>query len=421
MIRSLPADATAVPRRRLFGLPAEQGRWLLIPLGISAMLCLGTVYSWSIFRAPLERELGLGATASLLPFTVSLVCFAGMMPVAGRWISRGHGRRVAIAGAAVVGLGYLLASAASSVQGLVLAYGVVAGLGVGLAYGVPLAVVASWFPERKGLVVGLTVTGFGLSPLITAPLAQQLIVQLGTRATLRLFGLAFLAILLLAALLLRPAPASASGAGAAGAGGAALPQPQAAPRPRRRTVPGLWLSYAIGSLAGLSAVGIASPVGTELIGITPELAAASVSLFAIFNGLSRPLFGWLCDRWSPARVAMLADGLILVGSLLMLGAGRGDVAAYLVAFCLFWSALGGWLAIAPATTLRCFPAERYAEIYGLVFTAYGVGALVGTVITGQLRDWFGTYTTAFYPLAGLAILGIVLARALLPGRRRAPA
>jgi predicted MFS family arabinose efflux permease len=91
------------------------------------------------------------------------------------------------------------------------------------------------------------------------------------------------------------------------------------------------------------------------------------------------------------------------------------MALYLVAFCLFWSALGGWLAIAPATTLRCFPAGRYAEIYGLVFTAYGVGALVGTLAIGQLRDWFGTYSAAFYPLAGLAVLGLVLSAKLLPG------
>lgn len=412
-----PPQALGAPGRsgRLFGLPASQGRWLLIPLAISAMLCLGTVYSWSIFRKPLERELDLSATASLLPFTAALVCFAAVMPLAGRWISRGLGRRVAITGALVVGLGYLLASSADSVSELVLAYGVVAGSGVGLAYGVPLAVVASWFPERKGLAVGLTVTGFGLSPLITAPLAQQLIGALGTRPTLRLFGLTFLAILLASALLLRPAPTPT----ASGRTGPTTPNKPAATRHllRSRSFAGLWISYGIGALAGLTAVGIASPVGTELIGIPPALAAASVSLFAVFNGLSRPLFGWLCDRWSPARVAMLADALVLAGSLLMLRAGSGDVASYVVAFCLFWSALGGWLAIAPATTLRCFPSERYAEIYGLVFTAYGIGALVGTVVTGQLRDWLGSYTAAFGLLAGLATLGILMASLLLRNGR----
>jgi OFA family oxalate/formate antiporter-like MFS transporter len=386
----------------------------MIPLGITAMLCLGTVYAWSIFRTPLERELGLSATASLLPFTVALVCYAGMMPLAGRWISAGHGRRVATSGAVVVALGYLLASAAGSIQQLVLAYGVVAGLGVGLVYGVPLAVVASWFPERKGLAVGLTVTGFGLSPLITAPLAQRLIDAFGTRPTLRLFGLAFGAILLLAARLLRPAPPDPSPALTAAV--AASPTRQSAST-ARRAFTGLWLNYALGTLAGLSAIGIASPVGIELIGISPAMAAASVSLFALFNGLSRPLFGWLCDHWTPARAGMLSFALILCGSLLMLQARRGDVALYLLAFCLFWSALGGWLAIAPATTLRSFPAHRYAEIYGLVFTAYGVGALAGTLITGRLRDWFGTYGTAFYPLAGLALLGLVLSAWLLPSRK----
>lgn len=91
------------------------------------------------------------------------------------------------------------------------------------------------------------------------------------------------------------------------------------------------------------------------------------------------------------------------------------MARHLVAFCLFWSAHGGWLAIALATTLRCFPAERYAEIDGLVCTAYGVGELVGTLITGQLRDWLCTYSAAFLPLTGLALLGIALSAILLPG------
>ena len=256
----------------------------MIPIGITAMLCLGTVSAWSIFRTPLEQELGLGATASLLPFTVALVCYAGMMPLAGRWISRGYGRRVATTGALVVALGYLLASATGSIQELVLAYGVVTGLGVGLVYGVPLALVASWFPERNGLAAGLTVTGFRLSPLIAAS---------STRPTLRLFGLLFSAILLLAAWLLRPASASTAPPAAAVAAAVAAGQHHRSPR---LVFLGLWLTYALGTLAGLRAIGIASPVGIELIGVPPALAAASVSLFAVFNGLSRPLICWPCDR-----------------------------------------------------------------------------------------------------------------------------
>jgi MFS family permease len=186
---------------------------------------------------------------------------------------------------------------------------------------------------------------------------------------------------------------------------------------RSRTFCGLWLCYGLRALLGLSAIGISSPVGLEVIAIDPALAASSISLFALFNGVSRPLFGWLSDRLQPSRVATLAYLLVLVGSLMMARAGEGDLLTYLVSFSLFWASLGGWLAIAPAATLRCFDPERYAQTYGLVFTAYGAGALLGTLITGQLRDWFGSYTSAFLPMAAVACSGILLARVLLrPGR-----
>jgi MFS family permease len=97
----------------------------------------------------------------------------------------------------------------------------------------------------------------------------------------------------------------------------------------------------------------------------------------------------------------------------MVNAQEGQVFTYLLAFCIFWFCLGGWLAIAPTTTLRLFDPDNYAQNYGIVFTAYGVGALLGTLATGSIRDWFGTYTYAFYPMAALAITGIVVASTML--------
>ena len=94
----------------VFGLPAEQGRWLLIPLGMTVLLCLGTVYSWSVFRNPLEVEFGISATESLLPYTVALACYAATMPIAGHYITRVGTRAMLALGGLVVGLGYILAS-----------------------------------------------------------------------------------------------------------------------------------------------------------------------------------------------------------------------------------------------------------------------------------------------------------------------
>jgi nitrate/nitrite transporter NarK len=171
----------------------------------------------------------------------------------------------------------------------------------------------------------------------------------------------------------------------------------------------MWICYAIGTIVGLSAIGISSPAGGEIIQISPTVAASSVSLFAFFNGMSRPLFGWLSDRFKPHYVATFSYVLILIGCLLMMNAGSGQVATYLIAFCLFWFCLGGWLAMAPTITLRFFNPDQYAQNYGIIFTAYGVGGLIGTLVTGQIRDLFGTYNYVFYLMALLAILGIIIA------------
>jgi OFA family oxalate/formate antiporter-like MFS transporter len=398
----------------VFGLPAEQGRWLLIPLGMTVLLCLGSVYSWSVFRKPLEGELGIGATESLLPYTVALACYAATMPIAGFYIPRIGTRTMTAIGGLVVGLGYILASFSTQIVTMTLAYGAIAGTGVGITYGVPMAVMARWFPDRKGLAVGLTIVGFGLSPLITAPLASNLIGGVGVRPTLQVLGIAFTVIILAIATVMRMPPAQWHPQKAVG-GQSRVQTKTAYPQSlfKSRSFYGLWICYTIGTLVGLSAIGISSPVGEEIIKIEPTVAASSVALFALFNGLSRPLFGWLSDRFRPRYVAIATYTLIIIACLLMVNAQEGQVLTYILAFCIFWFCLGGWLAIAPTTTLRLFDPDHYAQNYGIVFTAYGVGALLGTLATGSIRDWFGTYTYAFYPMAALAVIGIVVASTML--------
>ncbi|MEO1388453.1 MAG: OFA family MFS transporter [Cyanobacteria bacterium J06634_6] len=399
---------------KVLGLPAVQGRWLLVLLGMSVLLCTGSVYSWSVFRTSLENEFSIGATESLLPYTMALVFYAVFVTVTGFYIARVGPRKVAAVGGLIVGLGYVFSSYASSIGMMTLTYGVIAGTGVGISYGVPMAVVARWFPDKKGLAVGLTIVGFGLSPLITAPLANGLIGTYGARPTLRILGIVFGLMIPAIALTLQFPPDDWHPKKTL----SSLTEVAIARTyPKRlvtsRSFYGLWICYAVGTLIGLSAIGISSPVGEEIIQIDPALAANSVSLFALFNGLSRPLFGWLSDRFQPHYIAITTYMLILIACLLMAQAQAGQVVTYLVSFCLFWFCLGGWLAIAPTTTLRFFNPDRYAQNYGIVFSAYGVGALAGTLVTGQIRDWFGSYTYAFYPMALLAVVGIAVASWLL--------
>jgi MFS transporter, OFA family, oxalate/formate antiporter len=397
--------------QKLFGMPAEKGRWLIIPLGIIILLCLGTVYSWSIFRKPLEKAFNIGATESLLPFTVLLVVFAILMPITGFYIDRFGSRLVTAVGGVIMGLGYLLSSGATNIPMLTITYGVIAGIGVGITYGVPLAVVAKWFPDKKGLAVGLTVIGFGLSPLVTAPLAKTLISNYGISKTFIILGVVFTAIIITLSTTLKT-PAIGWKPKGWNSGIAVKSEIFTGGRLeifQSQTFYGLWLCYTIATFVGLAAIGISSPLAQEIIKLDAGTAAMTVSLFAVFNGLGRPFFGWVTDRFAPKQAAILSFVLILVASIIMINVGKGDVISYLIAFSLFTFSFGGWLAIAPTSTLTLFKAEDYPKNYGIVFTAFGVGALGGTILAGSIRDIFGSYINFFYPTAFMAILGILLA------------
>ena len=395
---------------KIFGLPAEKGRWLMIPLGIAVMLCLGTVYSWSIFRKPLEKALNISATESLLPFTVMLVVFAILMPIAGFYVDKIGVRKTIAIGGALTGLGYILSSIAPNISILVFTYGIIGGAGVGIAYGVPLAVSAKWFPDKKGLALGLTVIGFGLSPLVTAPIANSLIQTYQVPTTFAILGITFTLITLAISTIIQIPPTGWKPANW-------TPKETTNVSLKTGEIPllktgsfyALWICYTIGTFAGLSAIGISSTVAQEIIKLDAGTAAITVSLFAICNGVARPIFGWVTDRLKPKLAAVANYILILIASILMSNAGEGNIATYLIAFCLFWLSLGGWLAIAPTATITLFKPEDYTKNYGVVFTAYGLGALLGTIVAGRIRDLFGSYTFAFSVTAVLAIVGIFIA------------
>jgi len=395
---------------RIFGLPADKGRWILVALGLVMNLCLGTVYSWSVFRKPLEQMFEVGATESGLPYMLFLAFFAMLMPVAGRFLNRYGPKIVTLLGGVVVGLGWVLSSFANSMLLLNVTYGIIAGSGVGLSYGGPIAVSTKWFPDRKGIAVGLTVLGFGLSPLLTAPLSKMSIDLYGPLQTFAILGVVFLVLLVLLSIPLKFPPSGWTPTGwKASQTSLSTTDFETSKMIRTSTFYGLWVCYIIGTLSGLMAIGISSPVGQEVIKLSPAMAAIAVSTFAIFNGIGRPLFGWLTDRLSPRYSAIIAFAIVFAASIGMLSAKEGTMILYIGCFIGFWLTLGGWLAIAPTATPTFFGTKNNAKNYGVVFTAYGLGAILGTLTSGILRDMFGSYIQAFYPTAGLAIVGIIVA------------
>lgn len=357
---------------------------------------------------------------SNLPFMTFLAFFAILMFFGGRIMEKLGPRNLTIIGGVIVGAGWFLSSFASSLNMLILTYGVIAGAGVGLVYGCPIAVAARWFPDKKGLAVGLTVAGFGGSALLTAKIADVLIASSGLFTTFKYFGIAFLIIIIILSLPLKfPVagwkPLGWQPSAASGTGG----DFDASQIIKTGTFWGLFLCFTIGSLAGLMAIGISSTVATEIIKISKATAASLVGVFAIFNALGRPLFGTITDKLGPRNAILLNLAIILIASLLMLTAKEGSVTLFVVAFMGFWMCLGGWLAIAPTSTANFFGMRNSARNYGVVFFAYGLGAILGGIISGQAKDLFGSFTVAFIPTAALALAGMILAFILVKPPQKA--
>jgi len=335
-------------------------------------------------------------------------------------------------GSIIVGLGWILSKYGTSMTMLTLTYGVIAGGGVGIVYGVPIAACTRWFPDKKGLAVGLTVAGFGGSALITAPLAKWLIgpddakfkilgatlasssPAIGVMNTFLYLGVAFLILGVLLSLFLVFPPAGYKPAGWTPPSAASMAvDMDGSGIIKTPSFYGLWLCFIIGSVAGLTAIGIAAPVGQEIISLDAAKAAMLVSVFAIFNGVGRPIFGWLTDKITPRYAAALSFVIILLASLGMLAAKTGTTGLYTTCFIGFWLCLGGWLAIAPTSNATYFGLKNAAKNYGIVFSAYGIGAIIGNLVSSKIKDMFGSYTNTFYMTGGLALLGIVIALTLM--------
>jgi MFS transporter, OFA family, oxalate/formate antiporter len=406
-------DKNVLPEQ-VFGLPPEKGRWGFLLLGLMINICLGAVYAYSVFKEPLRVEFGFSATQGNLPFMLFIAIFSVGTFFSGRFIDQHGPRPVMIIGSVLVGMGWMLAKYATGLGSLVLAYSLIGGIGVGIVYGGPVAVAARWFPDKKGLAVGIALGGFGMSAFVTAPIARHLIAHpaAGVHNTFFLMGAGFLVLCVALSSRMRfPAPDWSPAGWLPPIGGGNAVLPSLSRRAMLRT-PGfwaLWICFTLGTTAGLMAIGVSAPVGSEIVHLDPAMAAMLVSVFAVFNGIGRPLFGWLADRICPRRAALLSFAIILLASIGMLQVGPGQTLLYTACFCGFWLCLGGWLAIAPATTAAYFGMKGYAQKYGLVFLAYGLGAILGGIVSGMAKDTFGSYTAAFTPTAAMGLLGLLVA------------
>src|SRR5471032_1693743 len=182
-------------------------RWVIAIAGVFFQIALGAVYAWSVFRVPLAKKFGWSISEITLTFTISIFVLGIAAFLGGLWLNRKGPRIVAVTGGALYGLGVFLASfSANKLWWLYLSYGFIGGLGLGLGYIVPVAVLVKWFPDKRGLITGIAVGGFGAGALITAPVATRLIQAVGVLPTFAYLGVAYFIVTILAGLFIQNPP-----------------------------------------------------------------------------------------------------------------------------------------------------------------------------------------------------------------------
>ena len=386
-------------------------RWGLAAAGFLMQMALGAVYAWSVFRIPLAKQFHWTIADVTWTFTICIFVLGIAAFFGGLWLNKKGPRVVALTGGFLYGLGVFLASfSADKLWWLYLSYGVIGGIGLGFGYIVPVAVLVKWFPDKRGLITGIAVGGFGAGALVTAPLATHLIQSVGVLTTFAYLGIGYLVVSMATGYLMRNPPEGWKPAGWAPS------STQSKQRAAKDYTLGdalktwqwwaLWLLLFLNVSAGISLISQESPMFQEIAKVSAGVAAGMVSVVAMGNAVGRIFWAWTSDaitrRWTFAAMFLIQVGLfwtfpgITSASIL-------SVVSFIILMC-----YGGGFGTMPAFAADYFGSKNVGPIYGLMLTAWGCASAFGPQLIAHLRQSSGYYVSGLHVIAGIMALSVLL-------------
>jgi OFA family oxalate/formate antiporter-like MFS transporter len=397
-------------------------RSIIAVAGVLMQMALGAVYAWSVFRIPLSQAYGWTVSQVTVAFEIAILVLGFAAFAGGLWMSRVGPRRVAVLGAVLYGLGTALAGTSHSLTMLYLTYGVIGGAGLGLGYIVPVATLVRWFPDKRGMITGIAVAGFGAGALVTAPIAQRLIASVGVSSAFVILGITYFAIIMLAATVMNNPP---EGYAPRGFPRSSVHGSSAQDFTLRQALRfwqwyGLWLTLFLNSTAGIAIISQASPMAQEISHASVAAAAALVGIISIANGSGRFLWAWFSDAIG-RKAVFLTMLLLQAAAFLLLSHVSGFVSLAVLASTILLC-YGGGFGTMPAFAADYFGAKDIGSIYGLMLTAWGAAGVVGPTLIAQVRQATGAYQDALKIMALMTLLSAIVPLLLHPpvlGRRPA--
>ena len=402
----------------------ESKRWWIAVAAVIIQLCLGTVYAWSVFKKPLMTNHGWGETATQSTFMICIFVIGLAAAFGGTLVDKKGPKFVATIGGILFGIGTLLAGFADhtgSILLLYLSFGLIAGLGNGFGYITPIATLIRWFPDKRGLVTGLAVMGFGAGAFFMGKIAPGMIISMGVATTFYIWGFIFLIAVTGAAQLFKNPPQGWLPAGFTPKAAATSTTAQSFSLGEAMKTPQwfmLWAMLFLNISAGLGLISQLSPMCQEIIKkATPDItleacaiAGGSVlAIASIFNGLGRLFWAWLSDALGRRTIFLI---MFITQALLYIYLPQvGNITLYTVIVCYLLACYGGGFATMPAFAADSFGPGYIGKVYGTMLTAWGCAGVVGPLVFAQIKG------IALYVAAGLLLIGFIIA---LSYKRPAP-
>ena len=391
--------------------------WLVTFSGTGLNLALGTLYAWSVFGKQFTEAIDKGGfgwskTAAAMPYSIAIGVFALMMIPAGRLQDKLGPGIIATIGAILMAAGMIVTSLSTPGNALpaIIGFGILAGAGIGFGYASATPAAVKWFPpEKKGLIAGIVVAGFGLASVYVAPVSQYLLGSYGVGKSFLILGIAFGIVTLIITRFIKNPPSPV----------AAKPNPaqaKAAPASQNDytwtemmktpTFYLLWLEFTCGALAGLMIIGHLAKIVAVQSNNTIKLGFIFVALLAVFNAGGRVLAGALSDKIGRIRTIFIVS----VGQaiIMFLFSGASTITGFVVGSAIIGICYGSCLSLFPSACGDYWGMKNLGLNYGILFTAYGVGGIFGPILAGRIADSTGNYSMAYTIAAGLMILAAVL-------------
>ena len=392
-------------------------RWGIAGAGILIQMALGAVYAWSIFRKPLATQYHWSIEQVTLTFTISIMVLGFAAFFGGLWNNHSGPRVVAVTGGLLYGLGTMLASCCDGrLWWLYLSYGFIAGIGLGFSYIIPVAVLVKWFPDKRGLMTGVAVGGFGVGALVTAPLAAHLIQTVGVMSTFAYLGAAYLVVCVGAGAFMQNPPAGWTPEGW-------TPKTSSASRTGGDFTLGqalktwqwwaLWSLLFLNTSAGISVISQEAPIFEELASVSAIVAAGMVGVVSIGNALGRVFWAGVSDSLG-RKYTFLVIFLIQAVLFWILPGITTTTSLTVVAFVILMC-YGGGFGTMPAFAADYYGSRYVGPIYGLMLTAWGFASAFGPLLIAHVRQTSGNYASGLHILSVIMLVSI-----LLPCLVRAP-